>query len=266
MRIKIIFLIVAITISCETFSQSRTLEVEAHTSPASSNWCWANVTTIATHYYGNNTLECEIIEWVRQQQWLWDPREDVDDNCCSYPDSCFGGLYTSRVDEVLESEGLTNTYQYSAVSLSTAQATINDNRLIPIIGSRRDSNGNVTGLHSMLINGYNGSEIIYQDGANSYSIDYTEGTTTESMGRWYWRWDYMTHIITKEHCVSDLELSAEIDADASISVQNTIEISSVIGQNRAIDLKAGNEITIDAGFYIPTGSTLEVDVVSNPCN
>lgn len=261
MKIKIIYFIVAITISCETYSQSRTLEVEGLSSPSGSDWCWANVTTIATHYYGNNTLLCEIVEWARQE---WNDRGD--DNCCSYPDSCFGGLYTSRVDEVLESEGLTNTYQYSAVSLSTVQSTINDNRLIAIIGSHRDSNGNVTGLHSMLINGYNGSEIIHQDGPRTYSVDYTEGTTTESMGRYEWRWDYMTHIITKEHCISDLELSAEIDADASISAQNTIEISSIIGQNRAIDLKAGNEITIGTGFYIPAGSTLNVNVVSGPCN
>lgn len=261
MRIKIIFLIVATFIYFKAFSQSRTLEVEGLSSPSGSDWCWAKVTTIATHYYDNSTLLCEVVEWARQE---WNQRGD--DNCCSYPDSCFGGLYTSRVDEVLESEGLTNTYQYSAVSLSSVQFTINDNRLIAIIGSHRDSNGWITGLHSMLINGYNGSDIIHQDGPQSFIVDYTVGTTTEIMGRYDWRWDYMTHIITKSHCVSDLVLIKGIDANATISAQNTIKISSEIGENRAIDLKAGSEITIDAGFYIPAGSTLDVNVVSNPCN
>lgn len=261
MRIKTIFFIVALSISCKSFSQSRTLEVEGFYSPSGSDWCWANVTAVSTNYYGNNTLLCEIVEWARQE---WNDRGNC--NCCLFPDSCFGSLSVSKVDDVLESEGLTNTIQYGAVSLNTVQATINDNRLTVILGSHRNAIGNVTGLHSMVINGYNGNDIIHQDGLNSYSVDYTTATTTESMGRWNWAWDYLTYIITKNHCVADLELSAQIDSDASISAQNSIKISSEIGHNRTIVLKAGNEITIKAGFYIPIGSTLDANVVSDPCN
>jgi hypothetical protein len=74
-----------------------------------------------------------------------------------------------------------------------------------------------------------------------------------------------THILTDEHCPDELYLTAMIDDDTVFVAQSNIFISSEIGSNRNISLTAGDVITFNSGFSIPIGSTIEVNIRSNPC-
>jgi hypothetical protein len=118
----------------------------------------------------------------------------------------------------------------------------------------------------MIITGYDGSYLHYNDPAGgSYITLYNDAITTDCMGMFSWRWQENTHIITSIPCPFDLNLTQEIDANADISAQHNIVLSCEIGVNRSITLTAGNSITFNSGFIIPIGSTLEANVVTNPC-
>lgn len=262
MNIKLIIFIKGIlifTICSSVVGQTRVLDVPNSAAPSGSNWCWAVCTHMATQYYGNSTELCTIVEWARQN--LADP-DRGNDNCCSYPDSCFGGAYVSTLDEVLASEGLSCSIVYNIVSLSTLQSTINDNRPIIIQGHHNTPN---YGWHTMIIKGYDGSDIHYNDGGSSFITSYNDAITTDCMGTWLWRWQNYSHILTGQPCPVNLNLTQEIDANADISAQNNIVLSCEIGTNRSIILTAGNSITFNSGFVIPVGSTLDANVVTNPC-
>ncbi len=258
-KLKIEIIVPLVFFVCfSTFGQTRVLDVPTNTSPSGSNWCWASCTTMATHYYGNNTSECEIVEWTRLN--ISSP-DRGDDNCCSFPDSCFGGLSISDLDEVLGSENLDCSIVYNVVSLSTLQSCINDNRPLLIQG-HHNPNG---GWHTMIIIGYDGNDIHYNDGGSAYITSYNDAITSDCMGMWAWRWQSYTHILTDQPCPVDLNLTQEIDADADINALSDIVISCEIGSNRSLSLIAGDGITFNSGFSIPLGSTLDADVVSNPC-
>ena len=239
--------------------QTRVLDVPNSSAPSGSNWCWAVCAHMATQYYGNNTELCTIVEWARQNLAYPDRG---DDNCCSNPDSCFGGLYISQLDDVLASEGLSCSIVYSVLSLSVLQSTINDNRPIIIQGHHNTPN---YGWHTMIIKGYDGNDIHYNDGGSSYITSYNDAITTDCMGTWLWRWQNYSHILTGQPCPVNLNLTQKIDSDADIVAEQTINISCIIGLNRDIALTAGGNITFGSGFEIPVGSTIEASIETNPC-
>lgn len=257
-KIKLIFLFTYFVYST-TYGQTRVLDVPTHTSPSGSNWCWAGCATMATQYYGNNTTECEIVEWARLN--ISSPNRGTN-NCCSFPtpDSCFGGTAIANIDAILGSEGLSCSRINNTVTLGTVQSTINDNRPIIIQGERNFS------FHTMIIIGYDGNYLHYNDPAGgSYITLYSDAITYNCMGMFSWRWQYFTHILTDLPCPVYLNLTEKIDADANISAQSEINISCEIGSNRNLTLTAGNGIIFNSGFSFPSGSTMEANVVTNPC-
>lgn len=263
MNIKIkskLLTIVVFFVYLTTLGQTRILDISTYSSPSGSDWCWAGCTKMVTEYYGNNTLECEIVEWARQNI-AWPNRGD--DNCCTYPDSCYGGLWIYDLPDVLDSENLNSPDNIDVVlSLNSVKTAINDNRPILIVG--KSSTG---GSHLFVVIGYNDSDLNYNDPAGgNYTTSYTDATTKYCMGLWgHRKWEDNSIPITNQPCPIELDLNQEIDADANIIARNNIDISCTIGNNRSIILTAGEKITVSSGFEIPVGSTLEVKVESNPC-
>ena len=237
--------------------QSLVLDVPNSTSPYGSDWCWAVCTHMATQYYGNETELCEIVEWAR----LNTSPSRGDDDCCLFPDSCYGGLYINYLDDVINSEGLSCTTIYDIVSLSTLQSTINEYRPLIILGYHSTPK---PGYHNMIIKGYDGSYIHYNDGGSSYITSYNDAIAFESMGTFYWQWQSLTWILTSEHCPDELYLTELIDDDADFVAQSNIFVNCEIGSNINVSLTAGYGITFNSTFSIPLGSTLVVNVRSNP--
>jgi hypothetical protein len=234
------------------------LDVPNNISPSGSSWCWASCVTMATNYYGNNTDECEIVEWTR----LNIPYPDrEDDNCCSFPDSCFGGLLIGDIEEVLGSENLNCTFIHDIVSLNSLQSAINDNRPLIIQGHHNSPYG----WHTMIIKGYDESYIHYNDGGSSYITLYDDAITYECMGTYLWRWQDYTHVLTDQPCPVNLNITQDINADADIKAQNSITLSCEIGENRLIKLTSGGELYFNSEFYMPLGSTLDAVISQNPC-
>ncbi len=267
MNIKIkskLLTIIVFFVYLTTLGQTRILDIPTYEGPSGSNWCWAGCTKMATEYYGNNTLVCEIVEWARLN--LESP-DRGDDNCCNYPypDSCKKGLYPTDLRAVLKSEDLDSPLEINYVlSFNSVKTAINDNR--PVIIFAEDSTGG--GDHNLIVIGYkNGSDLNYNDPAGgNYTTSYTDATTTFCMGRWgHLRWEKYSHPLTNQPCPIELDLNKEIDADANIIARDIIDISCTVGNNRSIILTAGEKITVSSGFEIPVGSTLEVKVESNPC-
>jgi hypothetical protein len=264
MNIKYYYLIA--TICClfisshSTSGQTRILEVPTHSSPSGSNWCVFGCTRMATVYYGNDTPECEIVEWARQN--ILTPNRGNSDCCNSpTPDDCFQGVSTGDIGIILDSENLNNLYSSNVISLSNLQSIINDNRPIVITGKSTS-----WGLHAMIIKGYDDNNFHYNDPAGgAYIIDYTTAVNNYDLGRYQkYKWD-KSWTLTNQPCPTSLDLTQDIDSDADIVALGDINASCEIGANRAVTITSGLSVTMESGFFIPNGSTLYIDVSSNPC-
>jgi len=146
-RIIILFIFFTTTLS---IGQSLVLDVPVFGHSVGSKWCWASVTQMATYYYGNDTELCEIVEWARLNNYI----SVGNNNCCTYPTSCFGGISSSYIDDVLGSENLSCAIVNDNVTLSTLQSTIDDYRPLIIGGCHNGILG-----HVMIVKGYDGSYI-----------------------------------------------------------------------------------------------------------
>lgn len=258
LRYIYIFLVLLLT-SITTIGQSRVLEVPFITQQPFGNLCWAASTAMVSTYYGNNTSTCNIVEWARLN--LSYPNRGTS-NCCGtpMPSPCDRGLIITDIPVVLASENLSST-EDGVITLSNLANIINNNR--PMIFQGYKSSGS---WHTMVIIGYSNSDIHYIDPWDGYYINsYSDATTLECLGAFYYKWEDYTHILTTPACPSNLFLHNAIGANATIRATVGITCEGIINNNSTVSLIAGNNILFTSGFEVQLGSTLEASVSSNPC-
>lgn len=240
--------------------QSRILEVPFITQQPNSNWCWAASCAMVSTYYGNNPSVCGIVEWVRLNLSYYNMGNY---DCCEIPTTtiCNHWIYISDIPAILSSEGLSCTSS-GVLSLASVKDVINDNRPIIIQGNHQSSGG----WHTLVIIGYNNSDIHYMDPWDGYYINtYTDATTIECLGAFLWRWKDYSHVLTTMHCPTNLSLHYTIGANANIHAQVSLTIDGLINNNSNVTLTSGNSISFNPGFEIQIGSTLTANVTPNPC-
>jgi len=240
--------------------QTRILEVPFITQAPHGAWCWAASSAMASTYYGNNSSMCGIVEWARLN--LSAPNRGSS-NCCGQPtpSACEPGLYISDIPAVLTSEGLSCSSN-GVLSLASLKDIINDNRPLIMQGNHQSTGG----WHTMIIIGYNNSDIQYIDPWDGYHINsYTDATTIECLGAFLWKWKSYTHVLTTNACPINLSLHYAIGANANIHAQSNITIDGIINNNATVTLTSGNNVSFNPGFEIQIGSTLTASITSTPC-
>jgi hypothetical protein len=271
MKIKanILFLLLLyIMISLSSLGQMKVLYVPGVNAPSGYNWCWAVVTTEVSNYYGNNRQICEIVESARVNFNSHPHKNRGSVNCCYVPcpDSCKGGNSGSIIEPLLGLEGIQASRNTSQIPLSSVVSSIEDNRpMIAHATKRKGPTGNLISGHVMVVTGYNGGDIHYNDGGLSYIIPYDSAISGENMGIHYWKWTDGATLMLSAPCPKDLGIIENIIESRDIKAKESITISSQIGNNITVNLKAGSSIILDKNFYIPVGSILLAEISSNPC-
>jgi hypothetical protein len=240
--------------------QTRVLEVPFITQQPHGQWCWAASTAMISTYYGNNSSMCGIVEWARLN--ITSPNRGGL-NCCGQPTPtpCENYLFTWDIPSILGSQGLA-CISSGVVSLANLQSYINDNRPLLILGTKSTS----ANFHSLVIIGYNNSDLYYIDPIDGYYItSYTNATTMECLGAFNSKWRFYTYRITTNHCPPYLFLHNTIGSNASIHAQVSLTIDGKINNNSNVTLLSGSIITLNPGFEIQVGSSLNVNVTSSPC-
>jgi hypothetical protein len=273
-KAKILSLLLFIMISITSPGQMKELDVPGVSSPAENNWCWARVVTEVSNYFGNNRQICEIVESARVN--LINPYKDRGSvNCCSVPcpDSCLGPEWSSNIDNLLSFESIQASYNSGDLQLSSVIFSIEDDRPIiaHVTAQRLKDDGTCcrTAGHVMTIKGYNCEDLIYNDYGSTYITSYADAIAYECMGRYNWQWTRGSTQITSPPnpipCPISLGIIENITSSSDIKAKSEITISSQIGNNITVNLKAGSSIILDNNFSIPLGSSLLAETSSNPC-
>jgi len=240
--------------------QTRELEVPFLTQQPNTKWCWAASPAMVISYYGYNSSTCGNVEWVR----LNVPNTYLgNSNCCGQPTPslCNQALIPPIISTILTHYGLSSTFSYGNLSLADVKNVIDDNRPL-IMGVSKNTGAS----HEMVIIGYNNSDLYYIDPWDGYHINtYTDATTIECLGAYFYVWDLHTFVLTSNVCPSNISLHYTIGASANIHAQVSLTIDAVINNNSTVSLISGNNISFNPGFEIQTGSTLTANVISNPC-
>ena len=273
-KANILFPLLFILISITSLAQMKVLDVPGLSAPSGSDWCWAVVVAEVSNYYGNSTQICEIVESARVNlTYPYKDRGNV--NCCSVPvpDSCYGPEWASNIRLLLSFEGIQATRNWMNLSLDNVIDNIEDNK--PIIAhataQRKHPDGSCcrTAGHVMVVTGYNGGDIHYNDGGSSWITPYELVISGENMGIYKWQWtDGSTLMFAAPSplpCPKDIGIIENIIESRNIKAKESIIISSQVGNNITVNLKAGSNIIIDNNFSIPLGSTLIAEISSNPC-
>lgn len=218
------------------------------------NWCWAMSDQMAIVYYGNNVQLCDVLEVARQN----DPSKFGTVDCCVNPfvGCCNSGSLGSN-QAIISHWSISNTLLYYPLTLAQVQSDLQNNR--PIVMHLFNFDG--TGGHTVVGYGINNNDIYIQNPGNGSQIrDYTNLTQGTSQ-----IWDYTNRMNTSATaCMLTQSVKGTLNsANSTYKAINSLAASCIIDSNSNINFQCSNEVILETGFEIRSGSSLSIQAGIN---
>jgi len=253
---KIIFLICLATLF-STQVESQILDVPYRVDLSGcGNWCWSKSAHMILVYYGNDVLECDVLEYVRATN----PSLYNTTDCCNEPDSCCSIGFLSSPDprginNILNNWSISTTLDWSFLSVSEIQTELTNNKPFVTERYRYNPDGSISG-HVLVAYGYLlGDLYVHDPGNGSAILDYNEfiirGTDNIEWKRTLKMNSSETTCPLTQHITGSINLTS-----STYKASQTIYADVTVASSANPTFLSGGDIILESGFAINLGATV----------